>query len=57
METIKHIDPRVIMTLKAYRHRLTRQQYATLRGQALAGDGAAAMKGLKKILERGAKND
>lgn len=31
---------------------LTPQQYATLRGQVLAGDADGAMQGLRKILER-----
>lgn len=31
---------------------LTPQQYATLRGQVLAGDVDGAMQGLRKILER-----
>ena len=43
---------RVMMLLKANRHRLTRQQIRTIKGQALAGDAAGAMRGLQKILER-----
>lgn len=31
---------------------LTRQEYRTLRGQILAGDVEAALKGLRKILSR-----
>lgn len=48
------IDYRVLIQLKACYHerRLTTQQYKTLRGQALAGDGEAALKGLRTILER-----
>lgn len=38
--------------LKAYRRRLTRQQFNTLKGQAYAGDPDAAIKGLKRILEQ-----
>lgn len=37
--------------LKACSHRLTPQQYKTLRGQILAGDPAGAMKGLRKLLQ------
>lgn len=48
------IDFRVLIQLKACYHerRLTKQQYRTLRGQARAGDGEAALKGLLTILER-----
>lgn len=48
------IDFRVLIQLKAcyQERRLTRQQYKTLRGQALSGDGEAALKGLRTILER-----
>jgi hypothetical protein len=38
--------------LKKYKDYLTRQQYRTLKGQIIAGDKEAAMKGLKKILKR-----
>lgn len=37
--------------LKACRHRLTTQQYKTLRGQILSGDAEGAMKGLRKLLK------
>lgn len=55
MEEVKQIDYRALIQLKACFQggRLTKQQYRTLRGQALAGDGDAALKGLRKILERG----
>ena len=46
------IDVNAMMFLKAYRLQLTTQQYKTLRGQVLAGESAAAMKGLKRILEQ-----
>ena len=49
---LKQIDPRALIQLKATRHRLTVQQYKTLRGQVLAGDPDGAMKGLRKILTR-----
>lgn len=45
-----------IKQLKAHQGELTRQQIRTLKGQALAGDAAGAMKGLQKILERKARN-
>lgn len=40
------------ITLRNTKHRLTNQQYKTLRGQVLAGDPAGAMKGLRRILQR-----
>lgn len=54
METMKQIDYRVLIQLKAcyQERRLTKQQYRTLRGQALSGAGEAALKGLRTILER-----
>ena len=47
------IDKSALIALKVNRHRLTWQQYKTLRGQVLAGKPDAAMKGLQRILERG----
>ena len=41
--------------LNAFRNKLTKQQYRTLKGQILAGDGEDALRGLQKILERGAR--
>lgn len=38
--------------LKIKRERLTKQQYKTIRGQALAGDIFGANKGLIKLLRR-----
>lgn len=38
--------------LRAANRSLTPQQYKTLRGQILAGNAEAAMKGLANILER-----
>ena len=57
METVKQIDYRAMIQLKAcYQElRLTRQQYRTLRGQVLAGEGEAALKGLRTILDRSVK--
>lgn len=38
--------------LKSHRRSLSRQQYLTLKGQALSGDVLAAAKGLQKLLRR-----
>ena len=38
--------------LNVMRHRLTKQQYKTLKGQILAGDSTGAMRGLVTILQR-----
>lgn len=46
------IDVNAMMFLKAYRSKLSHQQYKTLRGQVLAGDPQGAMKGLKRLLNR-----
>lgn len=46
------VDTNALRRLKVCRHRLTRQQYKTLRGQILAGEAEGAMKGLRKILTR-----
>lgn len=45
-------DFKALMTIKACRDKITKQQFKTLRGQVLAGDGDGALKGLRKILER-----
>lgn len=50
---IKPINKDALFSLKAYRGRLTPQQYKTLRGQVLSGDDKGAMKGLKKVIKRG----
>lgn len=47
---------RALVTLKGARHRLTNQQYKTLRGQVMAGDAEGAMRGLRKILLGGGSN-
>lgn len=47
---MREIDTGALIRLKGARHRLTPQQYKTLRGQVLAGDPVGAMKGLRKIL-------
>lgn len=38
--------------LKSYKKQLTRQEYKTLKGQALSGDRKACRKGLATILRR-----
>ena len=45
-----------LIVLNGQRERLTRQQFKTLRGQALAGDVNGAAKGLRQILLRSGKN-
>lgn len=50
MDAVKPIDTKALIQLKACRDRLTVQQYRTLRGQVLAGDGAGARRGLRKLL-------
>ena len=41
--------------LKVWKTHLTRQQYRTLKGQAVHGDVAGAEKGLQRLLQR--RND
>lgn len=55
MENATQIDYRALLHVKVcyQENRITKQQYKTLRGQVLSGDGDAAIKGLRKILERG----
>ena len=47
---MQKIDFKALIHVKACKDRLTAQQYRTLRGQVLAGDGDGAMKGLRKLL-------
>lgn len=47
------IDFKALMHVMACKDRLTAQQYRTLRGQVLAGDGDGAMKGLRRLLKNG----
>lgn len=49
---MQRIDFNALMQVRACKDRLTPQQYRTLRGQVLAGDGDAALKGLRKVLKR-----
>lgn len=59
--TEKQIDVGALVLLRNTKHRLSKQQYKTLRGQVLAGDPEGAMKGLRNILSRrltkGGKHD
>lgn len=52
MENLKQVDVNALVQMKASRSRLSFQQYKTLRGQVLAGNGDATMKGLQKVLRR-----
>lgn len=40
-----------MILIRKNKHQMTRQQIRTLRGQALAGDIAGAVKGLNKIIK------
>lgn len=55
MANDKPINKKALLELKQYIPWLTGQQYKTLRGQILAGNDEAAMKGLQKILSRPSK--
>ena len=48
-------NTRALLILQNTKHRLTTQQYKTLRGQILAGDADGAMRGLKNVLQRRAE--
>lgn len=50
-----NIDTGALMLLRNTKHRLTKQQYKTIRGQILAGDPDGAMKGLRNVLQRRAE--
>ena len=47
---MKEINVGALIQVKGARHRLTAQQYRTLRGQVLAGDPDGAMRGLRKLM-------
>lgn len=49
---MQEIDVKALIQLKACKGRLSPQQYRTLRGQVLAGDGDGALRGLRKILTK-----
>lgn len=50
-----NIDQGALMLLRNTKHRLSKQQYKTIRGQILAGDPDGAIKGLRNILKRRAE--
>lgn len=52
MDALKPIDARALIQIKGARQHLTAQQYRTLKGQVLAGNPDAAMKGLRKIMQQ-----
>lgn len=47
-----YVDQKAMGRLRAANRSLTPQQYKTLRGQILAGNAQAAMKGLDRLRER-----
>lgn len=49
---MNRINFKALAHLKEHRGRLTKQQFATLRGQIFAGNADGAMKGLRKILKQ-----
>lgn len=52
MDVINSINTQALIMLNRASKHLTRQQFKTLRGQILAGNHEAALKGLQKIKER-----
>jgi hypothetical protein len=52
VDVINPINTQALAQLNRARNILTRQQFKTLRGQILAGEYEAALKGLQKIKER-----
>ena len=46
------IDTQAFYYIKARRHLLTEQEFKTLRGLVLAGDGQGAIKGFKTIIAK-----
>ena len=44
-----------LQMLKAHKQHLTKQQFKTIKGQALAGDVEGANTGLQKLMERNRK--
>lgn len=49
---MREINVGAMVRLKGARHRLTTQQYRTLRGQVMAGDADGALRGLHKLLKK-----
>ena len=45
----------VFKILKKHKNQLTKQQYKTLIGQAIAGDTIGAIKGLNRLLQKQSK--
>lgn len=54
---LKKSDVDVLILLKANSDRLTAQQYRTLKGQVLAGNSKASLKGLHKLMQRKGKEE
>ena len=55
---MKQFNPETYQTLKllkANHHKMTPQQFRTLKGQCLAGDVEGAKKGFYKIIHKGVK--
>ena len=52
MDAVNPINTQALIQLNRASKYLTRQQFKTLRGQILAGNSEAALKGLQKITER-----
>lgn len=46
-----------IKYLNKYKAVLSKQQYRTIRGQAIAGDIVGAKKGLQALIERSTRNE
>lgn len=44
------MERKMYMKLKRYKHRLTKQQYTTIKGQIKKGEYLAADKGLNRLL-------
>jgi hypothetical protein len=54
MDALTPIEKKTLKFLKGCRGSLTPQQYRTLKGQVLAGNLDAALKGIEKLLKRSA---
>ena len=48
---MKQINFKALAHLKEHREQITKQQFATLRGQIFSGNADGAMKGLRKLLK------
>lgn len=49
---MKQINFKALAHLKEHREQITKQQFATLRGQIFSGNADGAMKGLRKLLKQ-----